>query len=278
MALESGTTAMILPAGAPCWVELSAGDERRALEFYGALFDWQYQVTPDSTVMTGRYVIANRDGYPVAGVFQTDRPVGWVPHFTVADTATEAERVRMCGGNVTLGPIDLPRYDSIAYASDPVGAPVVLRCPPSGWAFTAGTAGAFASADLNTRDGAAADEFYCRMFGYTSVQIGDGLNYDYAEWQLGGQPVLYRYVMGPEYPARTPSHWMIYFGADPLVGTDPTAMRALELGGMVVVQPYDTPLGRAAVLADPGGAQFAVIDRTDSPEQRRAPVEDPDDE
>ncbi|HEX6352851.1 VOC family protein [Actinophytocola sp.] len=278
MALESGTTAMILPAGAPCWVELSTGNEPRAREFYAALLDWRYQVTPDSTVMTGRYVIATRDGYPVAGVFQTDRPIGWVPHMTVANTTTEAEKVRSFGGNVTLGPIDLPRYDSIVYAVDPLGAPVVLRCPPAGWLFTAGTAGTFASADLNTRDGTTADEFYCRMFGYTAVQIGDALNYDYAEWQLGGQPVLYRYVMGPEYPANTPAHWMIYFVADPIIGTDTTAMRALELGGTVVVQPYDTRLGRVAVLADPGGAQFAVIDFTDSLEKRRPAVEDPDDE
>lgn len=274
MALESGTTAAVLPAGAPCWVELSTGDERGALEFYAALLGWQYQVTPDSTVMTGRYVIANRAGYPVAGIFQTDRPSGWVPHVAVTDTAAGAERVLVCGGSVTLGPIDLPRYDSIVYARDPVGAPVVLRCPPTGWLFTSGSEGTFASADLNTRDGAVADEFYCRMFGYTAVQLGNAVDIDYAEWQLGGQPVLYRYVMGPEYPPSTPAHWTIYFVADPLVGVDATAMRALGLGGTVVVQPYDTRMGRAVVLADPVGATFAVIDRTDSPDNRRAPAED----
>ena len=39
------------------------------------------------------------------------------------ETASEAERVRQFGGSVTLGPIDLPRYDSIVYAADPLGEP-----------------------------------------------------------------------------------------------------------------------------------------------------------
>jgi predicted enzyme related to lactoylglutathione lyase len=275
MAIETDSTE-VLPAGAPCWVELSTGDEQRALEFYAGLFGWEYRLTPDPTVMTGRYAVASRDGFAVAGLFQTDRPAGWVPHIAVTDTAAGAERVGVCGGVVELGPIDFPRYDSMVYARDPLGAPVVLRTPPTGWLFTTRTPGASAGADLYTRDGVVADEFYCRMFGFQSVQLGDGLDIDYAEWQLDGQPVLYRYVMGPEYSPATPAHWMIYFVADPLEGTDATAVRALGLGGRIVVEPHDSSLGRVAVLADPGGAPFVVIDPVDSPENRRAPVEEDD--
>jgi predicted enzyme related to lactoylglutathione lyase len=276
MAIESSSVTEVQPAGAPCWVELSTGDEQRALEFYAGLFGWEYRITPDSTVMTGRYAIGHRDGFAVAGLFQTDRPSGWMPHIAVTDTVSGAERVGLCGGNVELGPIDFPRYDSMVYARDPLGAPVVLRSPPAGWLFTTGSPGTFASADLNTRDGFTADEFYCRMFGFVSIQLGDGRDIDYAEWQLDGQPVLYRYVMGPEYAPTTPAHWMIYFVADPLEGTDATAVRTLGLGGTIAVEPYDSPLGRVAILVDPGGATFAVIDPMDSPEKRRAPVEDPD--
>lgn len=278
MVVESASVAAVLPAGAPCWVELSTGDDQRAMDFYAGLFGWQYTATPDSTVMTGRYLMAQRDGFAVAGIFQTDKPSGWLPHIAVSDTASGADRARVLGGSVQLGPIDLPRYDSIVYAADPVGGPVVLRCPPAGWLFTMGAAGTFASADLNTRDGAVADEFYCRMFGYTSEQLSNVGEIDYAEWRLGGQPVLYRYVMGPEYPANTPAHWMIYFVADPEESADGAAVRALRLGGAIGVEPYDSPLGRITVLADPGGAPFAVIDPAEAPEYRRAEVEDPNDE
>jgi uncharacterized protein len=278
MAIESGAVAAVLPAGAPCWVELGTGDDQRVLPFYAGLLGWEYRITEDSTVITGRYNVATRDGFPVAGIFQTDRPTGWVPHIAVSDTGAAAERVRVAGGTVTLGPLDLPRYDSIAYAVDPAGALVVLRCPPPGWLFTTGTTGTFASADLNTRDGATADEFFYRMFGYVSIQLGDGHEIDYAEWQLNGQAMMYRYVMGPEHPPTTPAHWMIFFVADPVDGVDVAAVRALQLGGAIVVEPYDTRLGRVAVLADPGGAHFAVINPVESLENRRAPVEDPDNE
>lgn len=277
MAIESSLTEA-LPPGAPCWVELSTVDEGRALAFYQALFGWEYRITTDNTVMTGRYASATRDGYAVAGIFQSDKPSGWVPHITVRDTAAGAERVGVCGGDVVLGPIDFPRYDSIVYARDPLGGPVVMRTPPAGWLFTTKSAGTFASADLNTRDGIVADEFYCRMFGFVSIQLGDGRDIDYAEWQLDGQPALYRYVMGSEYPPATPAHWMIYFVADPAEGIDGLAVRALSLGGSIAVEPYDSPLGRVSILVDPGGATFAVIDPMDSPENRRAPVEDPDDD
>lgn len=278
MAIESSATTAVLPAGAPCWVELATGNEKRALDFYGMLFGWEYRLTPDSTVMTGQYAVANRDGFAVAGIFQSERPSGWVPHIAVSDTTAGADRVGVCGGQVELGPIDFPRYDSMVYARDPLGAPVVLRSPPVGWLFTSGSAGTFASADLNTRDGVVADEFYCRMFGFQSVQLGDGLDFDYAQWQVDGHPVLYRYVMGPEYQPGTPAHWMVYFVADPAEGTDVTAGRALGLGGTLAIEPHDSALGRVAILVDPDGAPFAVIDTTDSPESRRAAVEDPDDD
>jgi len=247
-------------------------------EFYAALFGWEYRVTVDSSVATERYAVATKDGFAVAGIYQTEGRSGWVPHIAVSDTNAGAERVKLLGGSVTVGPIDLQDDDSVVYALDPAGASVVLRCPPSGWLFTSGDTGTFAMADLNTRDGIAADEFFRTMFGYTSVQLGDGIDIDYAEWQLGGRPVLHRYVMGPEYSPRTPAHWLIHFVADPAEGTDATAVRAIQLGGGIAVEPYDSRVGRATVLTDPGGATFGVISYSESLENRRAEVEDPEDE
>lgn len=278
MVVESSSITEILPSGAPCWVELATNDEPRMRAFYAALLGWEYRVTVDSSVATERYAVATRDGFAVAGIYQTAGRSGWVPHIAVSHTSAGAERVALLGGSVTVGPVDLGDEDSVVYALDPSGASVVLRCPPPGWLFTSGDVGTFAMADLNTRDGAAADEFFRTMFGYASVQLGDGIDIDYAEWQLGGRPVLHRYVMGPEYSQATPAHWLIYFVADPVEGTDATAVRAIELGGGVAVEPHDTRLGRVAVLTDPGGATFAVINYVESLENRRAEVEDPDDE
>ena len=53
-----------------------------------------------------------------------------------------------------------------------------------------------------------------------------------------------------------PSHWHVYFGTE---DADATAAKAAELGGSVIVAPFDTPVGRIAVLSDPQGAMFSVI-------------------
>jgi len=39
---------------------------------------------------------------------------------------------------------------------------------------------------------------------------------------------------------------------------DQTAARARELGGGVVLEPMDIPVGRFAIVGDPGGATFTV--------------------
>jgi uncharacterized protein len=278
MVVEIEEVSPALPAGAPCWVELATTDEQRAMEFYANLFGWHYEITEDPAVLAGRYIYAKRDGFAVAGIFRSQNSFGWLPHVAVSDIVAGVDRVRHAGGSIITGPVERPGNDTAVYARDPVGAPVVLRNPPAGWVFTTGAPGTFASADLNTHDGDVADEFYCRLFGYTSVRIGNSPDIDYAQWLLAGQPVLYRYVMGPEYPPGTAAHWMVCFVADPVEGTDAAAMRALALGGGIVLEPYPTQLGQFAVLTDSGGAPFALLDPTTSPEALRAPVEDPNDD
>jgi hypothetical protein len=59
-----------------------------------------------------------------------------------------------------------------------------------------------------------------------------------------------------------PNHWHVYFGA---ADADATAARAAELGGSVLVEPFDTPVGRMAVLGDPQGAVFSIIQQAPQP-------------
>lgn len=51
----------------------------------------------------------------------------------------------------------------------------------------------------------------------------------------------------------TPPHWDVTFAVDE---ADDIAARAAELGGKVVVPPFDAPWTRMAVVADPQGATF----------------------
>jgi predicted enzyme related to lactoylglutathione lyase len=61
-------------------------------------------------------------------------------------------------------------------------------------------------------------------------------------------------VMMPADGDRPPS-WDVNFWVD---DADECAARAAQLGGSVVVAPFDTQISRDAVLADPQGAVFSV--------------------
>jgi hypothetical protein len=59
------------------------------------------------------------------------------------------------------------------------------------------------------------------------------------------------------WPEDIPPHWMIYFA---VADTDLTAARAAELGATVSVEPFDLfNVGRVAVLNDPEGASFSIL-------------------
>ncbi|MTD59515.1 VOC family protein [Amycolatopsis pithecellobii] len=281
MTADPRATQSILPSGMPCWVELATPDEIAAQRFYTGLFGWNFHPHRDPATPNGRYLIASIAGRDVAGVYRAGsrQPSLWTVNIAVHSAAHAAEWTEHLGGTVILGPIAIPERGSILHVTDPAGAPAVFWQPTSTWDFVSGFPNTFASADLNTHHGEAADSFFCRLFNYSSRQIGDSRGVDYVEWLLDQQPVLYRYTMGREYPPETLPHWMVYFEVDPDRGTDATAGHAIMLGGRVIVEPYDSPLGRIAVIADPGGGVFSVIDRTVVVEDfGRAEVDDPYDD
>src|SRR3954468_19550389 len=52
-----------------------------------------------------------------------------------------------------------------------------------------------------------------------------------------------------------PAHWGVTFAVE---DADATAERAAELGGKVIVPPFDAPWVRMTVIADPQGATFTA--------------------
>jgi predicted enzyme related to lactoylglutathione lyase len=57
-------------------------------------------------------------------------------------------------------------------------------------------------------------------------------------------------------PADLPPLWMVYFAVE---DCDATAQTAAQLGGEVAVAPANNVQGRFAVLNDPQGAVFSII-------------------
>ncbi len=95
--------------------------------------------------------------------------------------------------------------------------------------------------------------FYADVLGMTASTMDMGGGAAYTVFEDGGRPVAGTI---PPRMEGVPSHWHVYFA---VADADATAAKATELGGNVLVPPYDIPGGRIAVLSDPQGAVFSIM-------------------
>lgn len=261
--------------GMPCWIELITTDLERAREFYAGVFDWEYRTHSDP--VAGEHVIALREGFPVASLRAASGDQStWRLYLASADCAATAEQAQQLGATLTVPPNRVPGLGTKTALVGPSDAEFGLLQPEESWQFDVGLPGTLMWAELVTIKAQTADTFFQSLFGYTAEQFGTDNRSDYSVWYLGEESVLTRVSMIREFiTASTRPHWLIYLGVDPDVGTDELVRTAVALGGRVRVDPYDSSSGRVAVLRDPTGARFAVIDPTQAGEYGTAANYDP---
>lgn len=242
--------------GTPSWFDLMTPDLEKARAFYQSVFGWTYDVGgPES----GNYSMAKVGGKNAAGMGSmppnAPYPTAWTVYFNVESVDATAEAIKANGGNVMMGPMDVFEEGRLLVAADPTGAVFGLWQPKqhqgAGIRDVHGTMG---WQECHTRDGAKAREFYARVFKLEPVKL-DAPGMDYYTLNRGKDS--YGGVMtNTAMPAQVPPHWLAYFTVE---STD-TAVGAVKAGGGKVMQePMDTPYGRLAVLSDPFGAVFAVV-------------------
>jgi uncharacterized protein len=189
----------------------------------------------------------------------------WNTYISVTSADEAAEKVESAGGRVMVEPFDALPAGRMAVLADPEGAVFcVWEANEREGAQLVNDAMSWSWSGLNTRDPERAKAFYTAVFGWEIETMGTG-DAEYTMFRvpgyLGGrpeQPVSREVVAGmsPMLGDRDDApHWSIDFWVDDV---DAIARKAGELGGRVVVAPYDTPLARQAVLADPQGAVFSV--------------------
>jgi predicted enzyme related to lactoylglutathione lyase len=140
----------------------------------------------------------------------------------------------------------------MAFVLDPGGAAVGLwQAGQHIGATLVNEPGAVVWNELVTADPDASVRFYREVVGLTTstMSMGEG---DYTMFQVGDAPV--GGTTPPQMPG-TPNHWHVYFA---VADADATVAKAADLGGEVLVKPFDTPAGVMAVLRDPQGAVFSI--------------------
>lgn len=130
---EPGTNRGLDRVGADglCWTELYTTDSAQAKQFYGSVFDWDYEDMP-LPGDAGSYVVASRPGGgrpgSHSGIMQlgTDvLPKGtcyWQPYFSVPDVDATVAKVEERGGMVLMPGTDMAGVGRLALLRDPEGA------------------------------------------------------------------------------------------------------------------------------------------------------------
>jgi len=110
------------------WHELFAGDLQPAFDFYAKLFGWTKADALDMGAM-GTYQLFAHDGVPIGGMMtkppQAPTPV-WNYYFNVDSVAAAAERVKHDGGQILMGPMQVPGGSWIVQGLDPQKATFAL--------------------------------------------------------------------------------------------------------------------------------------------------------
>jgi predicted enzyme related to lactoylglutathione lyase len=252
------------PDGTPCWPELTTRDLPGVIGFYEKIFGWTCQGLGPRF---WHYTMCLVDGEPVAAI--TPPAIGlepgeavWHIYIATSDVEVCAKRVEVNDGKLVILPVTLPDFGSFALATDPDGATFGLwQAGPHLGARLLRQPGTMCWNELHTRNVKMADGFYEALFGYEREQIGDGIDYDYIVWKIGGEPVCGRLRMQCE-TARGEPHWKTYFT---VANCDEVEARVLTEGGKVLIGAYETPHGRVAIVADPGGAVFGICQHNGEP-------------
>jgi predicted enzyme related to lactoylglutathione lyase len=262
--------------GVPCWIDTTQPDPDAAAAFYGDLFGWDVEdaMPPGSP---GKYYMGRIRGGNVAGI--GSRPEGapegavWNTYVWVEDADETAAKVRDAGGTVLMGPDDVGESGRMAVFADPAGAAFcVWQANAHRGAAVVNEHGSLNFNDLHTRDVEGAKAFYGAVFGWDLLGAGG-----YSMWALAGYgDLLERLRPGTREGMKSmgapdrfedvvaslirieddqPAHWGVTFAVD---DADAIAARAAELGGRVVVPPFDAPWVRMTVITDPQGATFTA--------------------
>jgi predicted enzyme related to lactoylglutathione lyase len=287
--------------GVPCWVDVSEPDPEAAADFYGGLFGWKFEnVMPPGS--DGEYRIARGEA-PSSSIFDTSGAVRsgdvaavrsipdaappmamWNTYFWVESADEAASKVSDAGGGMLMEPFDFMDAARVAVFTDPEGAAFgVWEAKKHKGARLVNDPGAVVFNNLNTREVEGAKSFYGSVFGWQTGSIGGGAEGwtlpGYGDWlerehhpglrrQMAeaGAPQGFEDVVGSIVPIADdqpdmPAHWSVTFAS---ADADADAEKAAELGGKVIVPPFDAPWStptytiRITIIADPQGATFSA--------------------
>ncbi|MEP6638241.1 MAG: VOC family protein [Chloroflexota bacterium] len=240
----------------PAWVDLATSDPAAARDFYTKIFGWDIEVNPDPQY--GGYAIAKNGGQDAAGiggVQSPGQPSAWSAYIGTDDIDGLSRRVTEAGGRVIAPAFDVGDQGKMAVFQDPSGAFISAWQATRMRGFQTEGSNAFGWAEVNARGVDKVLPFYEQVFGWTLKPSGSP-DQAYTEFEVDGQSFGGAAEMNPMVPAEVPSHWLVYFTVDDV---ERSFRKALDAGAREQLAPMDFPGGRMAIVSDPQGASFGLM-------------------
>jgi predicted enzyme related to lactoylglutathione lyase len=246
-------------------VQLVTPDLNVAKRFYGGLFGWRFR---DLKIGGDEYAEASLDGQLVAGMMHKAIAAGerrqssWLTFLAVRDVDATKKLAVANGAKVLLEPHSIPNRGREAVFSDPQGAVFAVLAsstgdPPDEMADP----GEWIWSSLSTTDPDANAGFYQTIFDYEVFDMPA----DHGARHLMLASENYARASANTLPANRPTarpHWLNYIHVEDVAASN---AKVVSLGGRVLVEPrLDRHGGKVAIVADPLGAPFGLLEWPDA--------------
>ncbi len=247
------------------FVELVTPDLPASERFYAGLLGWTFR---DIQVDGTRYAEAAVDGHPVAGLIHKEVPVGvrrqpaWLSFIAVRDVDAARATALRNGAKVLMEPRDVPNRGREAIFADPQGAVFAVLAstrgdPPD----TLADAGEWIWSSLFTPDPDKGATFYQALFDYEVFDLPSTGSDQHVLLASEGYARGSMNMLSADRPMAH-AHWLNYVRVDDAVKM---SAKVVALGGRVLVEPRaDRHGGKVAVVADPQGAPFGLLEWTET--------------
>ena len=253
----SNEPASIRHVGKFIWFDLFTSDLPDACRFYGQLFGWSFEDTAPG--ISNLKTIRN-EGIPIGNAAQRKSQGDkitesrWISFMSVADVDQTVAWITKNGGAIHIPPKDMPHRGRMALLHDPQGAPLAVLTAskgdppdrpfvPNGWI----------GSELWTHDVKGALKFYGNMAGYRSETRKTGASGSYLLLYRDNQP---RGGMVKIPWKDVKPNWVPYISVGDI---EAIVLKAEKLGGKALVGLDPDREDDVAILADPSGAVFGVI-------------------
>jgi len=239
------------------WHDLFTDKLKESMEFYSGLLGWEFRkFGPGKRA----YYYITDDGLGVGGVTQLKTSDGtenqWVSYISVDNVDATSSYVTQHGGKVLVSPRTFEQLGKVAIFADPEGAPFGVMNSSSGDPREVlPYVGQWVWADLFALNPIAQVEFYKGIADYKAVQNPvTKVDQDYF---LQSNNVARAGVLPTPAEDILPN-WLPYVRVEDI---HTSITKVTQLAGRIIMHPSQQIFnGKLAIVSDPGGAVFGMIE------------------